>query len=175
MTAAWSTGRNGRYPYYSCQSKNCCEARKSIRKERIEGEFEGLLQSLHPSRELFRLLFETMRDLWSLRLQSMRERSATSKVELAKLERKTDQLMERLVEADSPTLIRAYEAQVRKLEEQKIALAERIANCGRPLASFGDLSNRDGIPRKPLRTMGFRVSELPEDGAPTDLCSQPYI
>ena len=57
---------------------------------------------------------------------------------MAKLERKTDQLMERLVEADSPALVRAYETQVRKLEEEKTALAERIANCGRPLTSFDE-------------------------------------
>lgn len=44
--------------------------------------------------------------------------------------------MERILAAESLTLISAYEDQVRKLEEQKAALSERVRNCGRPLTSF---------------------------------------
>lgn len=50
MTAAWSKGRNGHYPYYICHTKGCSEFRKSIRRERIEGEFADLLQDLTPAR-----------------------------------------------------------------------------------------------------------------------------
>src|SRR5690606_11113605 len=44
LTACWSKGRGGRYPYYMCFQKGCPEYRKSIRREVIEGEFEALLK-----------------------------------------------------------------------------------------------------------------------------------
>ena len=54
------------------------------------------------------------------------------------IERKSEQIMDRIVEADSPTLITAYEKKIRQLEEEKIRLDENIAKCGRPLQSFDE-------------------------------------
>jgi len=53
MTAAWSKGRSRKYPYYLCDTKACPDYRKSIRKERIEREFEELLTEMVPEREPF--------------------------------------------------------------------------------------------------------------------------
>lgn len=49
MTANWSKGRSKLYPYYLCDTKGCIDYRKSIRKEKIEGEFAALLAELKPS------------------------------------------------------------------------------------------------------------------------------
>ena len=57
MTAAWSKGHNGKYPYYFCHSKGCNDYRKSIRKEKIEDEFEALLLKLWSSACAFRSNF----------------------------------------------------------------------------------------------------------------------
>jgi len=57
---------------------------------------------------------------------------------VAKLDRKTDQLMNRIIEADSPALITAYEKQIRKLEESKLILADQTKMCGKSLDSFDD-------------------------------------
>ena len=64
MTACWSKGRHKKYPYYLCDTKGCPDSRKSIRREKIEGEFEVLLQQLVPSSYLFALSFDIFRDLW---------------------------------------------------------------------------------------------------------------
>lgn len=37
---------------------------------------------------------------------------------------------------DVPSIVAAYEKRIRDLEERKIVLAERIANCGRALPDF---------------------------------------
>lgn len=60
MTACWSKGRNRKYPYYLCDTKGCDEYRKSIRRERIEGEFEELLTGLVPERDLFLAVYEML-------------------------------------------------------------------------------------------------------------------
>ena len=127
MTAAWSTGRNRRYPYYFCQNKVCEQGRKSIRKERIEGEFEALQYSLRPDKAVYTAFHEKLRDLWDTRVLREAEHQQSLNAELAHVERKSAQVMERLMLADSPPLIAAYEEQVRKLHTQKIALQEKLA------------------------------------------------
>jgi Putative transposase len=37
-----------------------------------------------------------------------------------------------------PSIVTAYEKRIRELEQRKIVLAERIANCGRPLRDFDE-------------------------------------
>ena len=51
LTGSNSTGRSGeKYPYYHCQNKKC-EARVSVPKERLEGDFIGFVQKLRPTPE----------------------------------------------------------------------------------------------------------------------------
>lgn len=136
MTACWSTGRNRKYPYYMCDTRGCTEYRKSVRKERIEGDFEALLTGMVPARDLFLMVYQMLEDLWN-HLRALNGRNvAEAKQELAQIERKTEQLMERIVEADSPTLIAAYETQIKKLERRKLCLSDDIARSGQPATGF---------------------------------------
>ncbi len=49
LTANWSKGERGHHAYYLCRGRGCASHGKSIRRDRIQGEFETLLQSLQPS------------------------------------------------------------------------------------------------------------------------------
>ncbi len=138
MTAAWAKGRNARYAYYLCQTKGCSEFRKSIRGDKLESDFEGLLRSLRPTPALFALAEQMLRDLWQQRLERGQGHGKDAKAQISKIERKSEKLMERLLQTDSPAMIVAYETQIQKLEEEKLALAEKVQNCGRPLRSFDD-------------------------------------
>lgn len=136
LTAAWAKGRNALYAYYFCQSKPCPEYRKSIRKEKIEGDFETLLRDLQPAPHVFQIVRAMFKTCWeSFRLDAA-QRASKAKAERLKLEKKVDKLMERLVSADSETLVTAYEKQIKKLEVQKTRLAEDAASGGKPLAGF---------------------------------------
>lgn len=53
-------------------------------------------------------------------------------------EKKVKQLLDRPVDAGGDFVVAAYERPVRDLEVQKALLAEKIANYGKPLASFGE-------------------------------------
>ena len=127
-----------RYPYYLCDTKGCPESRKSIRREVIEGEFETLLASLKPTQGLFNAAFAMFRDLWNAKLAGQRTQGGTLKSEIALIQRKVDALLDRIVEADGASVVKAYEKRIRDLETQKALMQERIANCGRPLASFSE-------------------------------------
>jgi site-specific DNA recombinase len=138
LTACWSKGRSALYPYYLCDTRGCPETRKSIRRDVIETEFETLLNSLQPTEGLFNVAFAMFRDLWDGKLAGQRTQGGELKKELALIERKVDALLDRIVDADSDSIVKAYEKRIRDLETQKAVMRNRIANCGRPLASFSE-------------------------------------
>ena len=138
LTACWSKGRSARYPYYLCDTRGCPEARKSVRREKIEGEFETLLASLKPTEGLFNLAFDMFRDLWDARLMSARSQGASLEKDIKLVERKIEQLLDRIVEASSDSVVRAYEKRIQDMEMQKALMREKIANCGKPLKSFNE-------------------------------------
>ena len=55
--------------------------------------------------------------------------------ELKKVDRSIEQYLDRVADANSQTLITAYENRIRSLEE-KALLREKAANCGQPLKDF---------------------------------------
>ena len=138
MTASWSKGRSTHYPYYFCMIKSCALYRRSVRKERMEAEFEDVLKDLRPTPSLFHMAHDMLRDLWEDRGRNAEAQAITLRGEVKTTERKVAQIMDRLVATDSLTLIAAYEDQVRKLEEHRAALAEKVRNCGRPLKNFDE-------------------------------------
>lgn len=138
MTACWSTGRNGKYPYYLCSTKGCVDYRKSIRKELMEEQFEALLMQLQPSQNLFYMVNEMFKDLWEERQQFTRKEAGSMKGEISTIERKIDQFLDRIVATENSTAITRYENEITKLEEQKITINEKIRNCGRPLKPFDE-------------------------------------
>ena len=136
LTACWTKGRNARYPYYLCQTKECCSYGKSIKRDALEDEFKEVLAALSPSRELYELATEMFRDLWNARVASAQGNRAHLAAEVTRLEKQIEQLVDRIVNADSDALIAAYENRLRSLEAAKVEAKEKIANCGRPLADF---------------------------------------
>ena len=57
-----------------------------------------------------------------------------------KIEREVEQFPDRIADAQTPSVIAAYENRIRKLEEQQIVVAEKIASCGRTLPAHKDLA-----------------------------------
>ncbi|GLQ36782.1 hypothetical protein GCM10007908_04020 [Rhizobium albus] len=138
LTACWSKGRSARYPYYLCDTRGCPDTRKSIRREKIEGEFETLLSSLKPTEGLFNLAFDIFRDQWNARLTSARTQGMSLEKEIKLVEKKIEQLLDRVVEASSESVIRAYEKRIQDMETQKAVMRDKLANCGKPLKGFNE-------------------------------------
>ena len=138
LTACWSTGKVARHPYYLCPKKGCESYGKSIRRADIEGQFETLLTGLQPSTNLFSAARAMFEDLWNHRLASGEARARSLKSEIAKVEKQVEQFLDRIADANVPSVVSAYENRIRKLEEQKLILGEKIASSGRPLRGFDE-------------------------------------
>jgi len=139
MTSCWSKGRSAKYPYYLCDTKDCVDYRKSIRREKIEGDFETLLGELVPSANLFAMAFDMFRDIWNARLESSEEEKCSMQRQLSQMDRKSTLLLDKLIDTNSATVITAYENKLREMEEQKTFLTEKISKCGQPLAPFDQI------------------------------------
>ncbi|MFC7702873.1 zinc ribbon domain-containing protein [Plastorhodobacter daqingensis] len=101
LTACWSQGKNQKYPYYLCPTKGCESYRKSIKRDELEGEFEGVLQRLEPSETMFGLVKAMFKDAWNMRLQQGAEATKSLKESVRSIEKQIDQLLDRIVEATS--------------------------------------------------------------------------
>ena len=76
--------------------------------------------------------------LWDHKLASSQTRARHVQTELISVEKQIEQFLDRLVDADGDSVIKAYERRIKKLENQKIVLKEKIESSGRPLKTFDD-------------------------------------
>lgn len=118
MTTAWSKGNSAYHGYYFCQTKDCQSYRKNIRREKLEEDFETLLRQMRPSQSLFEIGYDMLKEIWEDRRQKVSHAKSELKAELAKIEAKAEQVMTRLLAADSPALINAYESEIKRLDER---------------------------------------------------------
>jgi site-specific DNA recombinase len=118
LTASWSRGRGGRYPYYHCRA--CRGA--LVGRAALEGAFRDLLVRLQPRPEYVRLFNAVVLDVWKGRQQD-------SRVECARLEQRVAALRQRCDDLDDAFLYRravdqqTYERQ-RDLLREQVAFAE---------------------------------------------------
>ena len=140
LTACWSKSKTGRkHPYYLCFNRQCEDNRKSIPRDRLEGEFEDILLKMKPSENLFQLAKAMFRDAWDQRLAQAKAEKAAGKKEIARIERQIEQLVDRIVDSGSETAIKAYEARIAKLEKEKLLAAERLETGTEPARSFDEM------------------------------------
>jgi len=135
-TSCWSKGRNAKYPYYTCQTKGCEHKGKSIRREVIEGEFEDLLESMVPSEGILKAAGKMLKDIWDHRIKYADARKQSLQSQLTAKDREIQKLLDLVVEAGIPSVVKAYEEKIKKCEDEKIVICEKIASCGRPLMTF---------------------------------------
>ncbi|CFX23556.1 Resolvase domain [Candidatus Filomicrobium marinum] len=138
MTAAFSKGRNAHYGYYFCQQKGCSAFRKNIRKEDVEKAFDHLVARLRPDPKAFVLMRELLRRAFDDRQATMTAQTTGARAERAKIERQMERVMERLIETDDAALMSAFEAQLRKLQERKLILSEKLKSGTAEKSSFDE-------------------------------------
>ena len=136
LTACWSQGKKQKYPYYLCPTKGCQSYRKSIKRERLEGEFEDVLQRLQPAENLFALVKAMFRDAWDMRLAKASESTKGLKANIKQIEKQVDQLLDGIVDASSDSVVSAYEKWIAKLEREKVLAEEQLAQSGKPRHTF---------------------------------------
>lgn len=136
MTACWSKGKTKKHPYYLCFKKGCVSYRKSIRRDVLEGEFKALLATLRPTQALFDTAKHMFKDLWDHQLEFVEQMNQSMKTQINKIEKQVEQLLNRIMDVNSQTVINAYEQRIQTLEAEKVELLEKIKKSGRPVRGF---------------------------------------
>ena len=137
LTSCWSKSRSGkRHLYYLCVNRKCDYKGKSIRRDVLEGAFEDLLKNLVPSRPLMAIAEKMFKMLWEQRRVAQASRKASFETKLKKLERDSEQLLDRIVDTSNPTVIQAIEKRIETIQKEKLILEEKITNCAQPVRPF---------------------------------------
>lgn len=139
LYSGWSKGRNGLHAYYCCHNKTCPSYGKSIRRADIEGQFASLLRTMRPTRTLFNLAFEMLKDIWNDRTGLVQDRMKAVKVELHRLEQQADKLITMLLDASDASIAKRYEQRLSDIENQRIALNESLAGTKSKKAEFSEV------------------------------------
>ena len=143
MTAGTSTGRTKKYDYYHCYNRKCGDLNKTVARTELHAQFEQLLTKLTPSHQVIATLEAMLRDTWeAMALNQTQRRRALAK-DVANIDKELSKIMDRIVEAESGTLIKALERKIEKLEDDKRLKEEMM--------------NKLGV-KKPSFEMGFRTA-----------------
>jgi hypothetical protein len=126
-------------PYYLCYNRDCPSCRKSIPRDKLEGAFDGIISGLQPSEGVATVARAMFREAWDQRVAQGKAVQVQIKTMLTDLAKQVDQMLARVVAADSPAVIRAYEMKIAELETQKLALTEKLDKQSEPQHSFEEL------------------------------------
>ena len=127
MTDAWSKGCRRHYPYYFCVTRGCEAKSKSVPRAKIEAGFADILKTLQPSPQLFAIAKAMFRDAWDMRLGQAEAQRAEWQGQLKAAEKQIEDLLDRIIDTKSQSVVAAYEKRLDKLEREKIVLAERAS------------------------------------------------
>ncbi len=139
LTSCWSKGTHKAYPYYICQARDCEWKGKSLARDKLETAFEDVVKDLQPAAALFAMAKDMFQKFWDARIEDAEARKGQLKTQMAHLERKITGLAQRLLTTESPSLVCAYEGQIKKLERNKLALVEQTSVGIERQKSFHDM------------------------------------
>lgn len=138
MTGGWSKGKYEHYRYCRCMTRGCTAKNKSVSAARMEGAFADIIQQARPAAELIDLTKTLLHDAWSQRFAKAERGQEELTKQLADVERTTQGLLERIIEATSASVISLYEKRIEQLEREKIVLKERASKAALSQDRFED-------------------------------------
>ena len=138
MTGAWSKGKYRHYAYYRCQTRACENKGKSVPVAKMDEGIANILKGMQPAKELFELAKAMLRDAFTMRLAlALGEKEALQK-QLADIDGQLEGMLDRIVEANSVSVVRAYESRIERLERDKLVLKEKINKSVPPKGRLED-------------------------------------
>lgn len=133
LTSCWSKGRNKLYPYYLCDTPSCGSKRKSIPRAKVEDGAEAIFEALEPASQIIISAVKAMfTDAWATRLFEAESASESAHKQIKDVEKQIEALLDRIVDAGSPSVITAYESRIDKLEREKLVLKDNAENGMQP-------------------------------------------
>ncbi len=139
LTAGWSTGKYKKYPYYFCKKKGCADYGKTVPRAKLEEEFPALLKDLQPTKGLFQIAAAMFKDAWTAQMEKTASCAKTFKQDAQRMEKEINQLIGRVMDANSPRVIEAYETRIDELERKKLIYQEKAGKMYSPKHSFEEM------------------------------------
>lgn len=84
---------------------------------------------MQPTSKLFEVARAMFKDAWAQRLSQAKETQALVKKQLRDVEKQIEDVLDRIMDASSASIISAYEARLEKLERQRLVLTEKAASA----------------------------------------------
>lgn len=139
MTSCWTKGGSGkRYGYYTCQTEGCEYRGKSIRREPIHDAFGTLVRTMAPSTALMKVAKAMFTDIWTARMNQLREAKAAIGDRINGVEARKQTLVKRLVAATTDAVVPVYEKELANLEHEKRLMEEEAARALEPAKPFAE-------------------------------------
>ena len=138
LTASWTTKRQGAYraPYYRCKTGDCVFGGKSIRRDFIEPQFEGMLKELQPKKDILALIHAIVLDVWKSKTEEIVVSISQKTADKIIIEEQIDSYLKRISKIQDEKLIGVYENKVGELNAQLVGLDENIAKLKNQDFSF---------------------------------------
>ncbi|HAT86677.1 MAG TPA: resolvase [Rhizobiales bacterium] len=137
LTSCWSKSKTKKtHPYYRCYYKPCKSYGKSIRRAKIEGEFEQIIRSLKPAPSAFALASDMFKSAWTQRHKQSLQILNDIKANIATIELEIDQVLQRILNTNNQTVASAFEKKIEELEKDKLISEEKLQLSGKPKHSF---------------------------------------
>ncbi len=140
LTACWSTSTTGKkHPYYLCHNKPCKSNRKSIRRDALESDFEEVLGTLLPTKGLHGLIQDLFKKAWEEQLNKASSLADNVQQSLIETDKQIEQLLDRIVETTSISVIKSYERRIDQLEKKKLSMREKLEISHTPRHTFEEM------------------------------------
>jgi DNA invertase Pin-like site-specific DNA recombinase len=127
LTAAWSSGRSKKYPYYKCCKKGCESYGKSVARDKVEGAVETMLVDIQPTPEVTQVAMLMFKRAWEQMCDKVDAYTKSSEKALKDCQTQIDSYLSRLVETENQTVANALEGKITQLERKKLLLSEKKA------------------------------------------------
>jgi len=127
LTASWSAGRRGKYPYYRCNNTKTCDVRpKSIKKTELESRFLEFLESVKIRPEVIRLTEKITIEKYREKTLDINQKKIDLKQEGKKLEDEVGRVVDKIMNSNSQNVIERLEIEVDRLTLKMKALEKEL-------------------------------------------------
>lgn len=140
-TASWSRGRKNKYPYYRCNSKQCVNTQKSIKKDILEKMFVQVLEAATPVKQVINLARAITLDVYNKKMKQVDSIAVDQDKELLGVEKQIISATGKLIATTSQTVIAALEKKIEELEIQKQQIQQSITKLRTHDIDFGTALN----------------------------------
>ncbi len=137
MTASWSSGKKQKHAYYRCRNGKCEERTKSIQRDRLHKPVEEALQKLSPVSAVLEYAKSLLWSVWGNFKGDIDGAETRKEKELKELDHRLEGLVTKAGEATAPAVVKAYEAEIEKLSEKRIALLQNLNKTRTEKPDFG--------------------------------------